>query len=46
MGWISRGGIVSLSLDPTKDVRTKSASRDSVWNFLVDPENNFISDPY
>lgn len=37
VGWITRDGVVSLSLDPTSDVRNNTSSRDSAWNILKDP---------
>lgn len=37
VGWITRDGVVSLSLDPSDDVRKNSSSRDSAWNILKDP---------
>lgn len=42
VAWITRDGVVSLSLDPTQELRDSSTLRDSGWNVLT---NVFQNEP-
>lgn len=44
-GWITRDGIVSLSLDPVSAVRTDATMRDTAWNALSHDYYGFGAHP-
>lgn len=44
--WIIRDGVVSLSLDPINDVRTKSSYRDKAWNIISSENDGFVGSSY
>lgn len=44
-GWITRNGVVSLSIDPTTKVRNDRGYRDAAWHALASPTHGFASSP-
>lgn len=44
--WITRDGVVSLSVDPKSDVRTSRTVRDEAWRVLSHTRHGFGSSPY
>lgn len=43
--WITRNGVISLSLDPTKEVRQNLAVKNDAWNLLKSRTDGFGSHP-
>ncbi len=43
--WITRDGMVSLSLDPVQDVRSNTSTAETAWGYLKDKEAVFGLNP-
>lgn len=46
VAWVTRENGITLSLDPTEEVRTDSDMRTSAWNVLKDPVYGFGKERY